>query len=82
MADNRDVIYPQEDFVFSRKHPLLVAFSVPIVGEDLPLPFVGMTALLPSPQQSIEDIVDMSKGFAGTDRLMIIRPATALLVQR
>ena len=40
-----------------------------------------MAALRPSPQQFVENVVNVGKGVTGTDRLMVIRPATYLLVQ-
>ena len=75
MADNGDVIHPQEFLILGAEHPVPVPFAVPVVGGYPPLSLVGMSALCPSPQQFVEDVVNVGKGFAGADRLMIICPA-------
>ena len=81
VADNGNVVYSQKFRVLGAEHPVPVASAVPVVGRNPPLPLMGVTALRPSPQQFIEDVVDMGKGFTGADRLMVIRPATNLLAQ-
>ena len=54
---------------------------MPVMGGYPPLPLVRVTALCPSPQQLIENIVNMRKRFAGTYGLVVVCPSPNLLVQ-
>ena len=67
VVDNGDVVYPQEFLILGAEHPVPVAPAVPVVGGDPPLSLMGMAALRPPPQQFIENVVDVGKGFTGTD---------------
>ena len=67
VADNGNVVNPQEFLVLRGEHPVPVTSAVPVVGGYPPLSFVWMAALCPTPQQFVKDIVDVSEGFTGTD---------------
>ena len=45
MADNGDVVYPQEFLILGGEHPVPVSFAVPVVGGNPPLSLVGVAAL-------------------------------------
>ena len=81
MSNNRNMVHSQKRFVLCREHPIPVSPAVPVAGRYPPLSLVWMAAFRPSPQQFVKNIVDVSKCFTGTDRLMVVCPAPDLLVQ-
>ena len=50
VADNGDVVYPQEFLALGAEYPVPVAPAVPVVGRNPPPPLMGVAALRPSPQ--------------------------------
>ena len=50
VADNGDVVYPQEFFILGAEYPVPVAPAMPVVGGDPPLSLMRVAALRPSPQ--------------------------------
>lgn len=81
VADDWNVVHPQESLVLRGEYPVSVFSSVPVVGGYPPFPLMRMAALGPPPQQFVEDIVDVGKRLAGTDGLVVVGPAPYLLVQ-
>lgn len=81
MSHNGCAVHPYQLLVFRREHPVLITDTMPVSRGNPPLVLLWVPSFSPSPQQFVQDIVQMRERITCAYGLVVISPTSNLFIQ-
>ena len=81
MSHNGCAVHPYQLLVFRREHPVPITDTMPVSRGNPPLVLLWVPSFSPSPQQFVQDIVQMRERITCAYGLVVISPTSNLFIQ-
>lgn len=81
MSHNGCAVYPYQLLVFRREHPVPITDTMPVSHGNPPLVLLWVPSFSPSPQQFVQDIIQMRERITCAYGLVVISPTSNLFIQ-
>ena len=78
---NSCAVHPNQLLVFRREHPVPVTDTMPVSRGNPPLVLLWVPSFSPSPQQFVQDVVQMRERITCAYGLVVISPTSNLFIQ-